>query len=70
VVTGNGIAEIDGEDRYTGMVLKLMTGDLAGAQEIAKTLPDDRKPQAEALLAGDALSIRELFEPAKNSERR
>jgi len=63
-------AEPDADDRYTEMVLRMLTGDLQGAREIAQKLPEERKPQAEALLAGDALSVRELFEPAKNSDRR
>lgn len=56
---------LSGQDVYTEIVLKLLKGDVKGARELAATLPEDLRPQAEALLAGDVVSVKELFQKPK-----
>lgn len=61
-------ADISPEDRYTEMALRLLTGDIPGAQKIAGELPENLRNHADGLLVGDTLSVRELVESEK--ERR
>lgn len=60
-------ADIRPQDRYTEMTLRLLTGDIPGAQNIARDLPEDLRTHADSLLVGDALSVRELVESEKES---
>ncbi len=50
------------DDRYTEVVLRMLTGDVRGAQALAAELPIDKRRQAEALLVGDKLSVKELVD--------
>lgn len=67
IVKRSGLA-VEGRDLYTDLVLRLLKGDVRGARELAPQLPEEFRPQAEALLAGDVVSVRELFQ--KPRERR
>lgn len=54
--------ECTADDNYTEVVLRMLTGDVRGAQALAADLPIDKRRQAEALLVGDRLSVKELVD--------
>ncbi|MDP6958417.1 MAG: hypothetical protein QF645_06335 [Planctomycetota bacterium] len=62
---GRSGMEISPDDRYTEMTLRLLTGDIPGAQKISRELPENLRTHADALLVGDTLSVRELVESEK-----
>lgn len=67
---GRTAADISPEDRYTEMTLRLLTGDIRGAQKIAAELPDRLRRRAEALLVGDTLSVKDLVDASGSKEER
>lgn len=50
------------EDFYTLVVLHFLCGDIPQAREAIAKLPADKRPAAEAVLTGEALSVRALYE--------
>lgn len=50
------------EDLYTMVVLHFLCGDITRARETIAKLPADKQPAAQAVLTGEALSVRALYD--------